>query len=615
VTGYREEEGRDVLELLLQHPSVVAVDTETTGLKVASDDHCVGVSLATVVDGQSYTHYFPVAHTVGDNVSQDTVRLLADALGNPGNTLVFAHAQFDLLSLYSVGIDVREQDFIDVQVMAHLVDENNPTKEQGGKELNALAGYYLGDQLKISDPLLEKEKKSGWRKTTPEQIWDYACVDAVLVYRIWLELRNHPEWLAAQALGIAEEKMVLARVLMKMKQRGVRIDRQLAQQMVDQGRLRMQEILWELGYPNLGPKAMEDLFIVRLGLPVVKMTPAKKPSFDKEAMGAYDKLLEEREDDPTVALVREYRGWQKSVTAAYEPYLRFLDKDGRLRCSYKMHGTVTGRLSCVEPNLQQIPKTTDKPWNGRVKECITADEGYVLLNADFKQLELRLGTAYSGEPSLKKVFEEDRDIFTEMSQGLGFDRHTTKTFVYSTQYGAGPDRIMSAFGVDEERANEMLQTYRKTYPKFAQFAADCAEKVRETQTVSMWSGRKRHFRSKKDDYKAMNSVIQGGAADIVERIMIRCFEAIDDEDECRMLLQVHDSITWEVRADRVEHYMALIKTVMEDVNAVTGDVYLDVKFGIDIDFWTDREAQRYAAMTEVASGHGAEAAEVPVWSS
>jgi DNA polymerase-1 len=260
-----------------------------------------------------------------------------------------------------------------------------------------------------------------------------------------------------------------------------------------------------------------------------------------------------------------------------------------------MHGTVTGRLSCSEPNLQQVPKETDKAWNGKVKECFIAREGYTLLNADFSQLELRLGTAYAQEPTLKTVFEEGRDIFTEMAAELGWERHVTKTFVYSVQYGAGVKRIMSAFGVTKQEAQRMLRRYRSTYPAFQGLADRCTATAEARGSIKLWSGRYRHFKYPSEAYKAMNSVIQGGAADIVERVMVRCYRELDEPSngDCMMLLQVHDSITFEVKTELVSEYLPRIKAIMEDVSGSVGHNEFDVKFAVDVGFWTAREKLAY----------------------
>lgn len=175
-----------------------------------------------------------------------------------------------------------------------------------------------------------------------------------------------------------------------------------------------------------------------------------------------------------------------------------------------------------------------------------------------------------------------------MSKQLGMSRHDTKTLVYSMQYGAGEQRIMDAFNVDRAEAKRIRENYFATYPEFRRFNERCTQKVEQTGTIKIWSGRERHFENTNEAYKAMNSVIQGGAADIVERIMVRCYEELESED-CSMLLQVHDSITFEVRESMVPQYIERIRTVMEDVNAVTGEVNFDVRFAVDVDNWVPGE--------------------------
>ena len=573
----------DVLAKLGEPGLTIAVDTEATGLNVASGkDKCIGVSIAAVIDGTAYSHYFPFNHPTGDNCNKDVHTLLKQVLeGN--NTLLFVNAQFDILSLETIGIYTGHTNIIDVSAMAHLINENKPFN----KGLDSLAQYYLKDKGKLKDPELDKEKKTGWQNTTWQQMWDYAVLDAVLTWRLYDVLRNTRQW---QELPdtIWPHKQDLIRVLLSMKRNGVRIDVQLAEEYVHKGVQEMGRIEKSLGINPASPKQLKKLLIDQLELPVVKTSQITgAPSFDKEAMLAYDSMLESL-DNPVAKQIKEFRGWQKAVSAAYRPYIELVDMDGRLRCSYRLHGTATGRLSCAEPNLQQIPKSSDKPWNGKVKECFIAEEGYVLLNADFSQLELRLATAYAGEEELKKVFNEGRDIFTEMAKQLGMSRHDTKTLVYSMQYGAGEQRLMNAFGVDKAKAKEIRQNYFNTYPDFRRLNDRCTSKVEETGEIKIWSGRVRHFENRNEAYKSMNSLIQGGAADIVERIMVRCFKELEGPD-CRMLLQVHDSITFEVKESVVPQYIEKIRTLMEDVNAVTGDVDFDVRFAVEVDYWVPQE--------------------------
>lgn len=581
-----QDELDQLFEELTNNPGIeIAVDTEATGLKVAGfDDKCIGVSLATVINGIGYSYYLPFHHPVGENLPQKYLDGLKDVLENHGHVLLFVNAQYDILSLETIGIYVADTNFLDIPTMAHLIDENKPYS----KSLDQLAQHYIDKNVgKVKDINIEREKKTGWQNTTWQDIWEYAIVDAQLTFRIWGVLRTKQQWLELPE-DMWPHKQRLMRVLMSMKRKGVQIDVQLAEEYVQKGEAEMDRIVKELGINPASPKQMKKLLIDELGLPVVKTSPLTgAPSFDKQAMMRYDQMLEKM-DSPVADLIKQYRGWQKAVSAAYRPYLSLLSSDGRLRCSYKTHGTATGRLSCSEPNLQQIPKSSDKPWNGKVKNCFVAKPGFTLINADFSQLELRLATAYAGEEELKQVFNEGRDIFTEMSKQLGMSRHDTKTLVYSMQYGAGEQRIMNVFGVDRKQAKEIRENYFATYPNFRRLNERCTEKVEQAGQIKIWSGRYRHFEDRNESYKAMNSVIQGGAADIVERIMVRCYEELESED-CSMLLQVHDSITFEVRELMVPRYIERIRTIMEDVNAVTGEVNFDVRFAVDVDNWVPEE--------------------------
>lgn len=614
MSSYREAEGIAILERLNVESSVaVAVDTETTGLKVyTGEDVCIGISIAGLFeDGTPFAHYFGVNHETGENVSEVTLSMIDWVLTLEDRLLIFANPMFDFASLETVGIHVRGIEFIDICTMAHLINENWPLN----KGVDSLGKHYC-DTEKVVDPFVEAEKISGNRTITPEQMWEYAVQDAVITWRVWDTLLDHKEWKRLPQEVWLNKIRLISGPLVEMKKRGIRIDTGLAAEYVAKGEAEMKRLARELGYPaipkkptkrnpepdpdpmpTLGPKALEEIFIERLKLPVVKASEKTgKPSFDKTVMEEYDIMLE-RIDSPEAKLVKEYRGWQKAVSAAYRPYIELLDTDGRLRCSYKTHGTKTGRFSCEKPNLQQIPKASDKPWNGKVKECFIPEDGFTLINADFSQLELRLATAYAGEPHLKVVFEEGRDIFTEMAEQLGMTRQDTKTLVYSMQYGAGLPRLMSAFGVTKQRAQQIRENYFATFPLFKMLSDRIAASAEQRKEARLWNGRYRHFQYASEAFKAMNSVIQGGAADIVEMVMVRCFEELDSDD-CRMLLQVHDSITWEVRNELVEEMMPRIREVMADVSAAVGHNDFDVTFAVEVEFWTGREQERYEAWRE-----------------
>lgn len=363
--------------------------------------------------------------------------------------------------------------------------------------------------------------------------------------------------------AVWQHKQDFMRTVIEMERLGIGVDVDLCNSMAKKGEEQMRLIKKALKADPGKRGDLEELLLRRLNLPVVKKTPAGKPGFDKFAMEEYEEILSQKEDK-TAQLILAFRGWQKSVSSNYKPYVDLLSPDGRLRPNYKLHGTRTGRMSCEKPNLQQIPKEGTKPWNGKMKECFKPAPGYKLVEFDYSQLELRLATAYTKDESLMTVFSEGRDIFTEMSKGLGMSRQETKGLVYSIQYGAGIRRISNIFGVSGGEAKRIIDNFYSTYPGFRTMSNACERIVLSKGSLRLISGRRRHFQYPRDEArKSFNSLIQGGAADLVERAMVRLHKRIVN-DECRMLLQVHDSVIFEIKEDKVFEYGPKILATLRD---------------------------------------------------
>lgn len=600
----------DFLKWLYEHPEhPVALDTETAGITDRSmglrvDDgraHAIGASMSTRIGAKLYSTYIPMNHRVGVNADEQTIKQLRYVL-RQGRPLIFANVQFDFLAMETVGIRISEMPFYDIQTMANMVREDWPFM----KDLDSLYKVYVkGDHEKIKEweyaiydegkkkprlkTTLEWQKKNGWPHTTPEMIEDYACRDTEATFEVWERLMQHPNW-KEQPADLWEHKQKLIRVLTEMKRRGIQVDTQLALELEREGATAKADLLERLG--GLNPSSVKDapkIFLDMLGLPVLRETPQGKPSFTKAVLEEYDQILENRGDTrPQVAYVKAWRGWTTAMGLLLRPYQERVSPDGRLRTSYTTHVTSTGRLSSREPNLQQISKEGKDPWNDRIKKCFVARPGYVLLSADYSQLELRLAVAYAQEPELQEIFLEGRDIFTEMAAELGWERPKTKSFVYATQYGGGDARIAYIFGVTMKQAKELRTKFYRRYPRFRKLDMACRAKVEETKKLRLWSGRIRHFRSTSDSYKAMNALLQGGAADIVERVWVYVMENLDNED-CRCLLQVHDALVFEVKEELADLYRAKIQEVMEDINGIcapgSDEPLFPVKFAVDVTDW------------------------------
>jgi DNA polymerase I len=359
------------------------------------------------------------------------------------------------------------------------------------------------------------------------------------------------------------------RLMARIKQRGIKIDTAFSRAKVIEGTRELNRIQSKLGWNPGSPKQLGEYLLDELNLPVVSTTPAGKPSFDKAALEEYEFYLAATGNE-TAQEVLKYRGWQKTVSSNYQAYLDLMDENEILHPNYKVHGTRSGRLSCEKPNLQQIPRSNPKPWNGDVKKAfIVRHPGLLHYSFDFKQVEFRLAAAYAKEEELLEIFNSGADIFTEMASRLCRPRHKVKTFVYSTLYGAGRKKVALVLGMPQDESDEFYDEYHGTWPGFRTIANKATEVCRGNGGyIEYWTGRRSHLHFG-ESHKAFNRLIQGGAFEIVKQRML----ALREEP---IVLQVHDSITCE--ADN-SYDTDRIKRVME---AVPQAREFGVKFEVDL---------------------------------
>lgn len=374
------------------------------------------------------------------------------------------------------------------------------------------------------------------------------------------------------------------RLMAKIKERGIKVDTQFSRAKVIEGTRILNTIRSELGWNPGSPKQLGEYLIGELSLPVIKRTPSGAACFDKFALEEYEYYLAATGNE-TAQKVLTYRGWQKTVSSNFQAYLDLMDENEILHPNYKVHGTRTGRLSCENPNLQQIPRSSPKPWNGDTKKAFIVreedlwrkyikdknrriDDKLRLYTFDFKQVEFRLAAAYAKEAALLDIFNSGADIFTEMAAELQRPRNQIKTFIYSTLYGAGKAKVALVLNMPREESDELYEEYHGRWPGFRRITEKATQLARNDGYIEYWTGRRRHL-SKSDAHKAFNSIIQGGAFEIVKRRML-------DLSEEPMVLQVHDSVTCEEDAS---YDTDRIKKTLE---AVPESNQLGVKFEVDM---------------------------------
>lgn len=551
------------------------IDTESDGQSLKDGrGKAIGMSIDIAPDPlNAYSYYFPFRHP-GDNLDASYLHELDKLIQRKGKWTAqnFRH---DVLALESLGIK-PPFDVECTMLMAHQVNENLLSYS-----LDSLS-RGLGYEGKAKDKHFDKIiKLLGWGGVPPSFLAEYAATDASLLRPLsdHYVTKYYAEDESEGDLWLNDRKVAI--ILNKIECTGAKVNLDLAEQEIERGEARMDELAKDIGLNPGSTKQLAELLFDRLGLEIKFRTDKGNPKLDKKAMEYYEEELSLM-GSPVARQVLEYRGYQKAVSSYWKAYLTHVSPDGRIRPNFNLHRTKTHRLSCDTPNLQQIPRITEQPWNRLVKPGFIAEEGYELWEADYSQIELRLTACYAHEQKLLEIFMDDnRDLFTEMAQAIGLERNLIKTGVYATGYGAGLNKLASVFG-SMQLAEQFKNQYYGNYPGILKATQLASATAKGKGVVRTWSRRPRHFQYAQDEaHKAFNSVIQSGAADIVKRQMIKIDEEIDvTNPECRVILQVHDSLVFEIRKDKVPYYSKIIPKIMEDVQPDFG-----VPFKVDFHRW------------------------------
>ncbi len=587
-----------------------AFDTETTGLDPLSDT-LVGLSFAA---GRERAWYVPVGHLVGAEAGAPgkqldllaaaaaptrdprqlpwaTVRdaiapLMADAtIGKRAQ-----HAKFDIQMLAAAGVDVAGLCF-DPMLADYLVD---PAQGKG-RGLDALAQRWLGhENIHYKDLEGTAGGKAGFAHVPIDDAVAYACEDAQVVEAL-AELLT-PELEREGLTGLLRDlELPLELVLGRMEMRGIGLDapkmEALSAELRERARALEAEAHHVAGRPfNLGsPKQLAEILFGDLGLPVKKRT-ASGPSTDQS-------VLEQLADDHALpGLVLEWRSLTK-LEGTYTSVLPTLvhPKTGRIHTRFHQAVAATGRLSSSDPNLQNIPVRSDD--GRRIRDAFVAAPGHVLLAADYSQIELRVLAHLCGDPDLQAAFRDGADVHARTAAQLfgvteaevsRDQRSTAKTVNFGILYGMSATRLAREQKISRSEASGIIERYFARYPAIEQWKSSAVEDARETGATRTLLGRLRRLPEIGSKSRmavaaaervAVNTPIQGSAADIIKVAMVRLEARLQAElPDCRLLLQVHDELLLEVPEARVDAATALCREVME--SAFPLEVPLVVNTGV-----------------------------------
>lgn len=601
----------------------VALDTETTSLKYMDLD-VEGISLSNGL----YTCYIDLIDNPQSLALLDCVRrFLARVLVLIGHNLVF-----DLKVLRKFNLLSSEPYLYCTMVADHLLDEN---REHG---LKYLAEKILGKETKDWDSIKNHQS---------QEFYDYAMNDVEWTWELM-------KWQAPQIEELGMHKlfykieMPFQWVLLEMEINGVMVDRPQVSKITEELRsyiedleVQMYEML-EIPYtvqPTLFSKRiiisskvsftsgrdLREILFTRLGLSPVETTGSGLPSVNRKTI---DML---KDKHPFVGLLHKYKVYQKLLTAFFEPLPEFMDNDGRVRPNFRDTGTVTGRLSCQNPNLQQLPKnkciscgkaefTKDKlcvkcgaPLRIDTRACFIATPGHKMIGCDYSGQELRVLAQVTMEPILIDNFIKGRDMHLatandffnlnipeddlyetspkhkDTAKKYKAERDKAKTINFGIAYGKGAFGFSKDFGISEEEAQQILDRYFAALPGVKSAIDQCHERVRIEGRVRSMAGRYRHFIPKEGTTfypgsayrESFNFLIQGFSADMIRKAAIMTRQLSKDNPSwgLKTIASIHDEILYEVREEHADEAAKAIKQCFETAVKFVVPVVAEVSIG------------------------------------
>ncbi|MGN6789110.1 MAG: DNA polymerase I [Rhodanobacteraceae bacterium] len=576
----------------LRNADLIAFDTETTSLD-PMQAHLVGLSFS-VEAGEAC--YIPVGHDYPGAPKQlgldETLAALKPILEDPARPKVGQHAKYDCNVLSNYGITVRGVAF-DTMLESYVL---NATANR--HDMDTLARRWLDhDTIHYEDVAGKGAKQIPFSQVDLDTARDYAAEDADVTLRLhralWPQLEAQP----AQRTLFTGIEMPLVPVLARMEQRGVLIDMaalRLQSQELGKRMLALQTGMQKLAGREFNvdsPKQLQALLFDELGLPAKLKTPTGQPSTNEEALEAI------AGDHELPRMILDYRQLAKLRSTYTDKLPEMVNpRTGRVHTCYNQAAVATGRLSSTDPNLQNIPVRNDE--GRRIREAFIAPEGWRVLAADYSQIELRIMASLSGDPGLTRAFQDDQDVHRATASevfGVAVDevapehRRVAKMINFGLMYGMSAHGLAQRLGIPRGEAAEYVQRYFDRYPGVKAFMDSTRERARRDGYVETLFGRRLYLDALRSrnaaqragaERAAINAPMQGTAADIIKRAMVAIDEWLGKrEDDAHMLMQVHDELVFEVRADAVEAVREGVRIRMQGAAELSVPLLVDIGSG------------------------------------
>ena len=578
---------------------LIAYDSETTSLdtfncSILGFSLCYEDGKAVYIPLQQETEglFSDTAYITKDQAYAQLERIFTDSTV----TVIMHNAKFDLKVLYNTGFTKIFDGckYYDTMVTAWLI---NPERTgRNGYSLEHLGETILGLKgIEFSDIV---QKGQTFADVPLEQAYRYAAEDVDFTYKLGLKLREPFEADKSQTLKkLLMLEMQVLPILTKMELTGIHLDgaalKEYNKELTSAISLIEQNIYKEVGHEfNIAsPKQLQTVLFEERHLKAGKKT--------KTGYSTDTSVLEELAlYDPVPRMILEYRELAKIQSTYVETLPTLTDSQGRIHTDFVQTGTATGRLSCREPNLQNIPVRTEA--GRKIRSAFTAPKGTVLISADYAQIELVVLAHLSGDKNMCKAFNEGTDVH-KATAALIYNvppehvtpemRRTAKTINFGVIYGMSAFRLANDLGISRTQASQFIQNYFTMYADVDRFIKETVAQAEKTGSITTIMGRTRPIFGINSVNKvekaaaeriAVNSPVQGSAADIVKKAMTDISLALEKaKSPARLLLQVHDELIFECPDDKteIEKTIALIKDKMEHAVELSVPLRVSIEYG------------------------------------
>ncbi|RYY71661.1 MAG: DNA polymerase I [Chitinophagaceae bacterium] len=576
----------DLLKMLAGYTEI-CFDTETTNID-ANLAELVGLSFS-VKPGEGY--YIPCP---ADRAATDAILLQCKPLfDDDSKTWIGQNLKYDLLVLKWYNVEIKGNTFD--TMLAHYVIEPD-----GKRSMDLLSAKYLGyEPIHIEELIGKKGKGQGtMRDVEIERAKEYAVEDA----DVTLQLKN----IFLPQLKVKDVEKVfyevenpLVKVLTSMEFEGIKVDvdflNRYSKELEVDAKVAEEKVYEAAGvrFNLASPKQLGEVLFEKL-----KLDPkAKKTKTGQYATGE-DVLLKLANQHTICDDILTFRELTKLKSTYVDALPQLINpKTGRVHTSYAQAVAVTGRLSSNNPNLQNIPIRTDKGREIR-KAFVPRDEHHVLISADYSQIELRIVAAISSDVNMCEAFTTGKDIHTataakvfnvEESEVTKEMRYKAKSVNFGIIYGQGAFGLAENLGIPRAEAKDIIDNYKKQFPNIQQYMNDTINFAKENGYVETLMGRKRWLRDINSanftvrgfaERNAINSPIQGTAADMIKLAMIKIDKELKDQGfKSKMLLQVHDELVFDVLKEELESIKPVILHCMQTAMALPNNVPTDAELG------------------------------------